>query len=62
MTVTSKKRNSHTITQRVKMTKNSFLYCRNRTVQLQIQFMKQLLKPIAIHSVAVKYSMKHNIT
>jgi len=37
MTIKNKKRNSHTIAQRDKMTKSSFLYCLNRTGQLQIQ-------------------------
>jgi len=48
------KNTSHTIRQAVKMTKHSFLYYHNRTIQLEIQLMKQLQKPIAIHSVTVK--------
>jgi len=63
MIMTVKKRNSHTIAQRVKMTKIAFdMCCRNRTVQLQIHFMKQLQKPIAIHSATVKDLTKHNVT
>jgi len=38
------------------MTKN------NSTLHQQIQFMKELQKPIAMHSVTVKDLMKHNVT
>jgi len=44
------------------MTEDSILNCRNRTVQLQIQLMKQTKKHMAIHSVAVKNTTKHNVT
>jgi len=38
----------------LKRLKNRFIYCWNRTVQLQIQLMKKLQKSIAKHSVTVK--------
>ena len=47
-------RKLHTVTQAVKMTKHSFLYFHNRTIQLEIQLLKQLQKPIAIHGVTIK--------
>jgi len=37
-----------------KMTKHSLIYCRNGTVQLQIQLMEQLQKPIAKDSITIK--------
>jgi len=37
-----------------KTTKHSLTYCHNGSVQLQIQLMKYLQKPIAKHSMAIK--------
>ena len=45
-----------TVTHMAKMTRSthSLIYCRNGTVQLQIQLMEQLQKPIAKDSITVK--------
>ena len=49
-----KLKKSHTVTHLAKMTKHSLVYCRKGTVQLQVQLMKQLQKPITKDSITVK--------
>jgi len=49
-----KNKTNHTVTDTVKMTKDSLIYCSNTAVQLQIQFLKQLQKPFVERSMAVK--------
>jgi len=55
---------NHTITHTVKITTTALCIAtiEQSKFQLQIQLMKQLQKPVAIHSVTVKNLTKCNIT